>query len=191
MSLGIRPVPTRLDRDLELYLLSLRAAVEKLQKDMLALGGGGSGGEGTTGMRGPAGPKGSDANVANLPYGVIGFYPGQPPSLVTIILYVAAWAARFDPANVESRAEALTAATADTDFEVAINLRPVGHFHFPAGEKIGELIAVPFILNSDDILTVKAPEVPDATLADVTFTVAGIRIDEPTGVVNLLPDEVG
>lgn len=176
-SLAVRPVPTGLDRNLELHLLSLRGAIEDMQKNI----GAGSGGQPVQGERGPPGPQGEPGgNIpVVLPYGVIGFYQGPVPAQALIIFYVAAWPCVFDGAET-SRIECLTAPTAQAVFKVmhitAEESNEVGRFILEAGNLAGELEQVPFILDEGDIVQVWSPDPADATLADVTITLAGQRV---------------
>ena len=80
------------------------------------------------------------------------------------------------PANAAgSRAWAETSATAEATFKIYKNAEQVGSIVFAAGVAEATLATVgaaefEFDPDLEDILTVEAPETPDATLAQVSFT---------------------
>lgn len=123
------------------------------------------------------------ANYANnaindLPYGVVGFYPGAPTSNAVITLYVAAWDINFTANLSGSKAICVTTATSNTDFSILKNGSQVGTLRYVANSTQGiflESSSFSLISSNNDILQVKAPEVADATLTDIAYTLAGTR----------------
>lgn len=76
-----------------------------------------------------------------------------------------------------SRVTAAVAATATTDFVVAKNGTPFATLRFAAAGTVASVVGMAsdmaFAVN--DQLSIQAPSVADATLADIAFTFAGVQ----------------
>lgn len=82
----------------------------------------------------------------------------------------------FPASLTSSQGTAGTAATAQTDFDIQRNGVSVGTMRFAAAGTSATFIAASEqTYNAGDILTVIAPASPDATLAGVSFVLAGTR----------------
>lgn len=76
----------------------------------------------------------------------------------------------------ESRGRAGIAATAQTDFDVRRNGVSVGTIRFAASGTVATFIMVQSqVFQVGDVLKIIAPASPDATLADISFSLAGVR----------------
>jgi hypothetical protein len=115
-----------------------------------------------------------------------GFYPGVPSASVLCFLVAAPSGiatVTYAAAMAGSSGKALVAATAQTDFDVrknattAANGTSVGTIRFAAAGTVPTFIAAsPFSLTGGtDWLTVWAPATPDATLADIGFSLYATR----------------
>lgn len=110
------------------------------------------------------------------PYDVGGTYPGVPAASVVLIRYPFPRAVTFPAGLTDSKGVAGVAATAQTDFDIKKNGASVGTMRFAAAGTTATFIAAsPASFAAGDILTVVAPATPDATLADVGYSLAGTR----------------
>jgi hypothetical protein len=107
---------------------------------------------------------------------------GVPAASQRLQLYTATFAIDFAAAMAGSSGIALVAATAQTDITVnkiaagSHTVTAVGTVRFAAAGGAPTFIAAsPFSLAVGDALEFKAPASPDATLADFSFSVAGVR----------------
>lgn len=107
---------------------------------------------------------------------IIAFYgPGRPEAGETLIRHTPPMPVSFPAALAGSIGRAKVPATADSDFLVKKAETTVGTMRFAAGATDATFLpGDAFSLNLEDI-TVVAPAVPDATLADISFTLSGSR----------------
>lgn len=113
-------------------------------------------------------------DAANPPFDIAWRTDGAPAAgevvLRTVLARPVALAADF----AGSVGAAGTAATADADFDVRRNGASIGTIRFAAGSDTATFIAASAVtLQPTDLLMVVASASPDATLADVTVTLAG------------------
>jgi hypothetical protein len=115
-------------------------------------------------------------NNVNWPQDFISFYPGAPSASAKVLSAVVAQAMQLPQNLTGSFATAGTAATASTTFNINKNGSNIGTINFGAGATTGTFTfsaAVSFA--AGDLLQIVAPGTPDATLADVNFTIVGNR----------------
>ena len=105
---------------------------------------------------------------------VAGSWPGSPAASQSIERYIFATAVTFPAGLSGSYGACGTAATASATFTIAKNGSAVGTMDFAAG-----ISAASFAMGSattfaaGDVLTIAAPATPDATLANLAWTLAG------------------
>ncbi|AQV94745.1 hypothetical protein BJN34_12730 [Cupriavidus necator] len=110
------------------------------------------------------------------PYDVGGTYNGAPAASAVLVRLPFPRQVVFPAGLTNSRGTAGTGATAQTNFDIQKNGSSVGTMRFAAGSATAT-----FIMGSQttfaagDILKVVAPATPDATLADIGFSLAGTR----------------
>lgn len=122
----------------------------------------------------------SSADPAGLPAMMIGV--GTPSQKVMI--YPVNFS--FSLPLTGSTAIALTAATAQTDFDIQVNGISKGTIRFAASGTVGTLIsATTSALSSGDVVRIIGPLVPDATLANVGFNLAGTVSVSPSTPVSI------
>lgn len=110
------------------------------------------------------------------PYDIGTFCAGVPDSSELLLRFVAPRAFTLPAALTGSQVKAGIAATAATDFDVQRNGVSVGTISFAAsGDSASFTFAVPVSFSAGDVLSVIAPSTADSTLADISFTFAGIR----------------
>jgi hypothetical protein len=108
-------------------------------------------------------------------YGIVPFYPGQPDGGELMLLHVLTQAVKFSAGLPESKAVAVTAATAETIFSIKHDGTEVATVTFAAGQSTGTFTAAAsFVIPVDGKFTITAPATADATLADIAFTVVGL-----------------
>ena len=112
------------------------------------------------------------------PYDITLFYPGVPTDSALMLRVKFPRAVSFAANFAGSYAAALTAATAETVFEVQKNDAGIGTITFAAAGTSGTFAssggsAVSFA--PGDILSVVSPSTADATLAHIGITLAGAR----------------
>jgi len=128
--------------------------------------------------------KGTPA--ATQPVIAAAFYPGAPTANALVLLFpapVGISAVNFAAAIAGSSGKALTAATAQTDFDVRKNATTpsggssVGTIRFAAAGTVPTFIAASgfSLTGGTDYLSVWAPATPDSTLADVSLALYGTR----------------
>lgn len=126
------------------------------------------------------------AASATQPFCLGLFYPGVPTASVLVAEFAAPSGIAtisFDAAIAGSSGKALTAATAQTDFDVrknattSANGTSVGTIRFAAAGTVPTFIAASgfTLTGGSDWLTVWAPATPDVTLADIGVTLYGTR----------------
>jgi len=110
------------------------------------------------------------------PYDTGSFYPGTPAASVATYFHVFNRTVTFLAALAGSNGAALTAATAQTDFDILKNGVSFGTMRFAAAATTATFIAASSSsFAAGDTLKVVAPATPDATLSNITFLLAGIR----------------
>ncbi|MBV9814716.1 MAG: hypothetical protein JO229_03070, partial [Alphaproteobacteria bacterium] len=106
---------------------------------------------------------------------VTGSFGGKPTANLVLQSYVFAGSATLPAGLAGSRGTAATAATATTTFIIRKNSTNVGTMVFAAAA-----MAATFTMSSatafsaGDVLTLVAPAAPDATLANLAWTILGI-----------------
>lgn len=110
------------------------------------------------------------------PYDIGAQSVGAPSASLVMLRYAFPRTVGFPAGLTNSQGVAGTAATAQTDFDIRKNNVSVGTMRFAASATTATFImasAQTFV--AGDILTVIAPGTPDATLAGVSFVLAGTR----------------
>jgi hypothetical protein len=106
---------------------------------------------------------------------VSGSFSGRPTASLVLQSYVFAASATVPAGFSGSRATAATAATASTTFSVQKNGANVGTMVFaPSAAAATFTMNSAALFNAGDVLTLVAPPVPDATLANLAWTIMGI-----------------
>lgn len=118
------------------------------------------------------------AMTVSTPFDAVMFFPGAPTASAIVAQVVAA-RPLFFPGNLSgSEGYGKTAATASTVFDVKKNGASVGSITFAASGTVPTFLTTSgaaISLASGDRLEVVAPATPDATLANISFTLAGNR----------------
>lgn len=110
-----------------------------------------------------------------VPYDLACQITGAPASSAVVLRFIAPRA--FTLSASGQRGTAGTAATAQTDFIVAVNGTPKATLRFAAaGVTITVVGGTAATIAAGDIITITAPGSADATLADVGLTLAGVLI---------------
>jgi hypothetical protein len=106
---------------------------------------------------------------------VSGSFIGRPTANLTLQSYVFAGPAILPAGLSGSRGSAATAATSTTTFDIQKNGTNVGTMVFaPAAAAPTFTMNSATVFNAGDVLTVVAPAPPDATLANLAWTIIGI-----------------
>ncbi len=106
---------------------------------------------------------------------VSGSFNGRPAANLVLQSYVFAAPVTVPAGFSGSRGTAATAATATTIFSVQKNGTNVGTMVFPASAATAAFtMNSATLFNAGDVLTVVAPTTPDATLANLAWTIMGI-----------------
>lgn len=114
--------------------------------------------------------------VGGQPYDIGAQISGAPTASLVMMRYKFPRAVSFPSGLTNSQGASGTAATAQTDFDILKNGVSVGTMRFAAAATSATFImASGQSFAAGDILTVIAPATPDATLAGVTFVLAGTR----------------
>lgn len=130
---------------------------------------------GVTGPTGPTGPQG-----ATGPSGVgdkvdVGiFVQGRPQDAELVLQHVFTGAATFSASLTGSRAKAVAASTGTVAFSVKKNGVEFGTITFTASST-GVFAGSAASFAAGDILSITAPASRDATLSDISITLAGTR----------------
>jgi hypothetical protein len=118
----------------------------------------------------------SGGGEAGIGYDVGGFFPFTPIATQLMLKHVFTRSVIFVAGLTGSRAKSGVAATAQTDFDIKKNGSSVGTMRFAAAATTAT-----FIMASDqtfaagDWIDFVAPGTPDATLADISYTLKGTR----------------
>lgn len=114
--------------------------------------------------------------VGAPPYDVGAMVAGVPDADAVCLRYKFPRIVTFAAGLAPSQGVADVAATADTDFDIQQNGVSVGTMSFAAAATAATFdMASETVFDVGDVLTVVAPTVPDATLADISFVLAGTR----------------
>lgn len=114
--------------------------------------------------------------ASSQPYDIGAQIPSSPSASLVMLRYKFPRTVVFPASLTDSQGTAGTAATAQTDFDIRRNGVSVGTMRFAAaGTSASFIAASQQTYNAGDILTVIAPASPDATLAGVSFVLAGTR----------------
>lgn len=112
------------------------------------------------------------ASVNNNIYDLASFFDGVPAASDDIYKFVAPRAFYLPQDLTSSRCEASVAATAQTDFDIQRNGVSIGTIRFAAAGTVATFIfAANVNFSIGDNLSIVAPLTPDATLADLQFTI--------------------
>ena len=110
-------------------------------------------------------------------YDVGAFFPNQPGASAKVLKHVFTRSVQFPSGLTGSAAKAGTAATAQTDFDIQKNGSSVGTMRFAAAATTATFIfSSAQTFNATDFIDIVAPATPDATLADIAFTLKGTRL---------------
>jgi len=105
---------------------------------------------------------------------VSGAWPGPPPASQLVERYIFATPVTFPAGLAGSYAGAGTAATAAASFPIAKNGSAVGSMAFAAGAAAASFtMASATAFGAGDVLTIVAPATPDASLANLAWTLTG------------------
>lgn len=122
-------------------------------------------------------PVGSGGGGGDSGYDVGTFFPGAPGSSELVTRFEAVRDLSFPSALTDSSGRLGVAATAQTDFDIQKNGSSVGTMRFAASGTIATFISASgFTLTGGDRLDVVAPASPDATAADLSFTLKGSKV---------------
>lgn len=119
----------------------------------------------------------ASAAAVSRPYDVGVFFSGVLTASEKLIRFNYVRAVDLAAGLAGSRVTAAVAATATADFDVRKNGSSIGTIRFAAAGTVATFVgisATSFVAN--DLLEVVAPGTPDATLADVSFTIAGVQV---------------
>lgn len=118
----------------------------------------------------------SSGGVAGTPYDMGSLFNGEPTASLVLMRYVFPRAVAFTAGLPNSQGKAEVAATAQTDFDIQKNNSSIGTMRFAAAGTVASFImASNQSFAAGDVLEVIAPASPDATLADIGFTLTGER----------------
>ena len=121
-------------------------------------------------------PKSLGALAGAQPYDIASFYPGVPGSAALLLRFAAPRSVTLPQNLTGSHASAGTAATAQTDIGIQVNGVSKGTVRFAAAATTATFIfSTQVTLAAGDVLTLAAPGSADATLADISITLAGTR----------------
>jgi hypothetical protein len=116
------------------------------------------------------------SGVSAEPYDIGAQLISSPTTSLVMLRYKLPRTVVFPAGLTDSQGTAGTAATAQTDFDIRHNGVSVGTMRFAAAGTSATFIAASEqTYNAGDIMTVVAPATPDATLADISFVLAGTR----------------
>jgi hypothetical protein len=116
-------------------------------------------------------------DAADPPADLTGFKMGQPSADEILMRVPIARRTRMKVDLAGSQGVAGAAATAQTDFDIRRNGTSFATMRFAAAGSVADFIAATeTVLEPGDVLSVVAPAAPDATLADIGFTLAGTLV---------------
>ena len=114
---------------------------------------------------------------SGIGYDVGGFFPFSPIASQLLLKHVFTRSVSFPASLTGSQAKAGTAATAQTDFDIQKNGVSVGTMRFAAAATTASFImASPQTFAAADWIDFIAPGSPDATLANISYTLKGTRV---------------
>jgi hypothetical protein len=119
---------------------------------------------------------GAPGATISVPYDISGTMVGLPDDTLVIPRFPAVREYFFDTDMPLSRGVARVAATADTEFSLQKNDVEFGTMTFEAGDDFAVFDSTSTTFDPGDVLTVVPPATADATLEDVGFGLAGIRL---------------
>lgn len=111
-------------------------------------------------------------------YDVGGGCNGAPTASQVLLRAIMVRGVSFLDDFAGSQAKAEVAATAQTDFDVQVNGVSIGYFRFAAAGTTATFVTTDSVteaLVAGDVLKVIAPGSPDATLANIAFTLKGTK----------------
>jgi hypothetical protein len=121
-------------------------------------------------------PKSIAALAGPQPYDIASFYPGVPGSSALLLRFVAPRAVTLPQNLTGSYASAAAATTAQTDIDIRVGGVSKGTVRFAVAATTATFIFANAVsLAAGDVLTLIAPATADATLADISITLAGTR----------------
>lgn len=107
-------------------------------------------------------------------YGIVLFYPDKPQADELMLSHVLAQSIDFTAGLPTSQALAETAATAETVFSIQHEGSEVGIVTFAESGTVGTYAAsADFTIAPGETFQILAPSTPDATLANIAFTITG------------------
>jgi hypothetical protein len=115
-------------------------------------------------------------NVLGVAYDVAIFFPSKPSGSQVIARIVATRGFSLPSSFTTSRASAIAAATASTVFDIQKNGSSIGSATFAASATTATFSGTGGSFAAGDVLAIVAPASADATLADISFTLAGTRV---------------
>jgi hypothetical protein len=116
-------------------------------------------------------------DAADPPADISGFKAGQPAAGEVILRVPVVRRTQFEADLAGGQGIAGTAATAQTDFDIQRNDTSFATMRFAACAATASFIAASeTVLEPGDVLSVTAPPTPDAMLAGIGFTLAGVLI---------------
>jgi hypothetical protein len=132
--------------------------------------------QGDQGIQGIQGTQGIQGEQGTNVYDLAFFVAGSPVDDEIVGSFVAVRAVTLADDFAGSLAQAGTAATAETVFIVNVNGAPVGTVTFAAAGTVGTLVTTggAVALVAGDVLSLVAPAVADATIADIAITLLGL-----------------
>lgn len=114
--------------------------------------------------------------VPGGPFHAAGYYPGKPTAGAIMMFATLATTVNFAVNLAGSVGKSKTAATAQTDFDVQKNGVSIGTVRYAAAAAVPTFIAASTTsFAAGDDIRIIAPATPDATLADISWTLAGVR----------------
>lgn len=126
-------------------------------------------------------PVGDPTGAGGVPYDALVFIAGMPSAGALVLAVRLTRAVTFPATLPQARAYALTTATAATSFDIKRQivggaLTTPGTVNFAIGANSGTFTWTSAVTyDAGDVLLVYAPGVQDATLADITITLSGLR----------------
>jgi hypothetical protein len=119
----------------------------------------------------------ASGGTVTKPFDLGTFCAGVPDASEKLLRYVFTRAVSFPASLTGSQVKAGVAATAQADFALAKNGSGIGTIRFAASGATATFVSVSAVsFAAGDILEITAPGTADATLADISFTLAGERL---------------
>lgn len=115
--------------------------------------------------------------AATKPYDVGTFCAGLPSASEVLLAFNYVRDVTLPAGLTGSRVTAGVAATATADFDVLLNGGSIGTIRFAAAGNIASFVGFSgSTIAPNDLLQIVAPGTPDATLANISFTLAGAQV---------------